>query len=94
MRIIANIEESYIMETLWKQWDYNFIDNGWKDGGQSNSVLLFEIKKNSSAEYNSYETMTEEEMLEKLKNSGEHCEEGRCCEANKVISDLRGKYGL
>lgn len=36
-----------------------------------------------------YATMGEEEMLEKLKRSREHCEEGRCREADKVISDLR-----
>lgn len=37
-----------------------------------------------------YVAMGEEEMLEKLKRSREHCEEGRCREADKVISDLRG----
>lgn len=46
------------------------------------------------AEYNPYEAMTEEELLEKLEHSRRHCEEGRCREADKVVSDLRGKYGL
>lgn len=41
-----------------------------------------------------YVAMGEEEMLEKLKRSREHCEEGRCREADKVISDLRGKYNV
>ena len=45
------------------------------------------------AEYDPYETMTEEEMLAKLKRSREHCEEGRCREADKVISDLLLLYG-
>lgn len=36
-----------------------------------------------------YVAMEEEEMLEKLKRSREHCEEGRCREADKVIFDLR-----
>ena len=45
-------------------------------------------------ENNPYATMGEKEILTKLKNSREHCEEGRYREADKVISDLRGKYGL
>ena len=43
-------------------------------------------------ENNSYAAMGEEVMLEKLKRSREHCDEGRCREADKVISDLREKY--
>ncbi len=43
---------------------------------------------------NKYTTMEEEEILAKLKCSREHCEEGKCHEADKVISDLRGKYRL
>ncbi len=54
----------------------------------------FEIKKKNRAGYDPYEVMTEEEMLAKLKRSREHCEEGRCREADKVVSDLREKYGL
>lgn len=60
----------------------------------ANNGFPFEITKNSRVEYNPYETMTEGKMLEKLKHSREHCEEGRYREADKVISDLRGKYGL
>lgn len=43
-------------------------------------------------ENNPYAAMGEEAMLEKLKRSREHCDEGRCREADKVISDLREKY--
>lgn len=60
----------------------------------ANNGFPFEIKKNSRAEYSQYDTMTEEEMLEKLKRSREQCEKGRYCEADKVVSDLRVKYGL
>ncbi len=60
----------------------------------ANNGFPFEIRKNGGAEYGPYETMTEEEMLIKLKRSREHCEEGKCREADKVVSDLRGKYGL
>ena len=45
-------------------------------------------------EKNPYVAMGEEEMLAKLKRSRGHCEEGRCREADKMISDLRGKYEL
>ncbi len=38
--------------------------------------------------------MTEEEMMIKLKRSREHCEEVKYREADNVVSDLRGKYGL
>ena len=60
----------------------------------ANNGFPFEIKKNSRAQYNPYEAMTEEEILAKLKRSRGHCEEGKCREADKVVSDLRGKYGL
>lgn len=60
----------------------------------ANNGFPFEIRKNSRAEYNPYEAMTEEELLEKLEHSRQHCKEGRCREADKVASDLRGKYGL
>lgn len=53
-----------------------------------------DIKKNSRAEYSPYDTMTEEKMLAKLKSSREQCEMGRYCEADKVVANLRGKYGL
>ncbi|MCM1088738.1 MAG: type II toxin-antitoxin system RelB/DinJ family antitoxin [Muribaculaceae bacterium] len=60
----------------------------------ANNGFPFEIKKNNRAEYNPYKAMTEEEMLTKLKCSREHCEEGKYQEADKVVSDLRKKYGL
>lgn len=41
-----------------------------------------------------YAAMTEEELLVKLKCSREHCGEGRCREADKVIFDLREKYRI
>lgn len=53
-----------------------------------------DFRKNSRAEYYPYEMMTEEEMMAKLKRSREHCQDGRCREADKVVSNLRGKYGL
>lgn len=36
-----------------------------------------------------YAAMGEQELLAKLKRSRGHCEEGRCREADKVISDLK-----
>lgn len=60
----------------------------------ANNGFPFEIRKNSREKCYPYEMMTEEEMLAKLKCSREHCQDGRCREADKVVSDLRGKYGL
>lgn len=60
----------------------------------ANNGFPFEIRKNSKVGCNPYEAMTEEELLKKLEHSRQHCEEGRCREADKVVSDLRGKYGL
>ncbi len=60
----------------------------------ANNGFPFEIRKSGRAEYGPYEAMTEEEMMIKLKRSREHCEEGKYREADKVVSDLRGKYGL
>lgn len=59
----------------------------------ANGGFPSEIKNNSRAEYNPYEALTEENLLAKLKRSREHCEEGKYREADKVVSDLRGKYG-
>lgn len=59
-----------------------------------NNGFPSEIEENSRADYNLYGVMTEEEMLEKLQCSREHCEEERCREADKVVSDMRGKYDL
>lgn len=60
----------------------------------ANNGFPFEIRKNSGAEYNPYEAMTEDEMLEKLKSSRKHCEEGKYREADKAVLDMRDKYGL
>ena len=49
----------------------------------ANNGFPFEIRKNSRAEYNPYEAMTEEEMLAKLKHYREYCEEGNYNEAIK-----------
>lgn len=59
----------------------------------ANGGFPSEIKNNSRAEYNPYEALTEENLLAKLKRSREHYEEGKYREADKVVSDLRGKYG-
>lgn len=60
----------------------------------ANNGFTFEIRKNSRTECDLYEAMTEEEMLAKLERSRKHCKEGRYSEADAVVSDLRGKYGL
>ncbi len=60
----------------------------------ANNGFPFEIKKNSRIEYNPYGALTEEELLAKLEHSRENCEERKYREVDKVVSDLRGKYGL
>lgn len=60
----------------------------------ANNGFPFEIKWKSGTEYGPYKAMTEEEMLAKLEHSREHCKEGRYHEADKVVSELREKYGL
>ena len=52
---------------------------------------LFEIKRTVS---NPYTSMTEDEMLHRLEQSRESSRNGRCRNAESVISDMRGKYGL
>lgn len=49
----------------------------------------FEIKRRVAAD--PYTAMLEEEMLDKLKKSRE---QGKYRDADSVISDMRGKYGL
>jgi hypothetical protein len=39
-------------------------------------------------------SMTEEEMLQRLEQSGESSKKGNYRNADDVISDMRGKYGL
>ena len=53
----------------------------------------FEIKKRN-VEYDPYKAMTEEEILAKLAASREHADQGKCKDADEVISDMRKKYGL
>ncbi len=59
----------------------------------ANNGFPFEIKRNT-VDRNPYKAMTEEELLEKLDSSRKHCQEGRCREAENVVSDIRAKYGL
>ncbi|MDE7415081.1 MAG: type II toxin-antitoxin system RelB/DinJ family antitoxin [Lachnospiraceae bacterium] len=51
----------------------------------------FEIKK---LNVNPYRAMNEEEMIAKLETSREHVKQGKCRNADTVISDMREKYGL
>ena len=51
----------------------------------------FEIKRASS---NPYGTLTEQEMLDRLKKSREHAAQGMYEEATEVSYDMRTKYGL
>ncbi len=60
----------------------------------ANNGFPSEIKKNIGVEYSPYEMLTEKNLLTKLKRSREHCEEGRYRGADKVVSDLRGRYVL
>ena len=43
---------------------------------------------------NLYTSMTEEEMLQRLEQSRESSKKGNYRNADDVISDMRGKYGL
>ncbi len=51
----------------------------------------FEIKRTV---HNPYTSMTEEEMLQRLEQSRESSKRGNYRNADDVISDIRGKYGL
>lgn len=51
----------------------------------------FYIKQHKNAEL---ETMTEQEILERLEQSREHAAEGKVIDADVAISKLRIKYGL
>ncbi len=58
-----------------------------------NNGFPFEIKiKNQAA--TPYDPLTEEELLEKLRESRQHASQGKVRDADDVISDMRGKYGL
>ena len=51
----------------------------------------FEIRKVSA---NPYAAMSEDEILLKLERSREHAKQGKYRDADEVITDIRGKYGL
>ena len=51
----------------------------------------FETKKTIS---NPYVSMTEEDFLQSLEQSRESAKSGNYRDAESVISDMRGKYGL
>jgi DNA-damage-inducible protein J len=51
----------------------------------------FEVKRVSP---NPYVALSENEMLEKLKESREHASKGMIKEASEVSRDMRARYGL
>ncbi len=51
----------------------------------------FEVRKTTA---NPYLTLREDEILGKLKASRTHADEGHIRDADKVITDMREKYGL
>ena len=57
----------------------------------ANNGFPFEIRKVSA---NPYAAMTEDEILRKLELSREHAKQGLYRDADEVVTDLRGKYGL
>lgn len=57
----------------------------------ANNGFPFEIKR---VKTNPYGAMTEEEMLKKLEISRTHAKQGLVRDADEVISDMKGKYGL
>lgn len=58
-----------------------------------NNGFPFEIKLNAAQE-NPFLPMSEEELLLKLENSRQNADQGKYRDADDVISDMRGKYGL
>jgi len=57
----------------------------------ANNGFPFEIKKAST---NPYTAMSEDEILQKLEKSRQHADQGMYRDADDVIADMRGKYGL
>ncbi|MBR4537308.1 MAG: type II toxin-antitoxin system RelB/DinJ family antitoxin [Clostridia bacterium] len=57
----------------------------------ANNGFPFEIRKVSA---NPYAAMSEDEILLKLERSREHAKQGKYRDADEVITDIRGKYGL
>ncbi len=54
--------------------------------------ILEELEKMS--DYVEYESMTEEELLDKLEDSRKHASEGNYKDAFSMVSEMRNKYGL
>lgn len=57
----------------------------------ANNGFPFEIKR---VKNNPYESLTEEDMLKKLELSRTHAKQGLVKDADEVVGDIRGKYGL
>ena len=57
----------------------------------ANNGFPFEIRKVSA---NPYAAMSEDEILLKLERSREHAKQGKYRDADEVITDIRGEYGL
>lgn len=51
----------------------------------------FEIKKKTD---NPFASLSEEDILKKLEISRKHAAEGKYRDADEVIGDIRGKYGI
>ena len=57
----------------------------------ANNGFPFEIRKASA---NPYAAMTEDEILRKLERAREHAGQGMYRNADEVIMDMRGRYGV
>ena len=57
----------------------------------ANNGFPFEIKR---ATVNPYTALSEDEFVRKLEKSREHAKQGNYRDAEDVISDMRGKYGI
>ena len=53
----------------------------------------FEIRRIADGD-STYQPMSEEKLLEKLRISREHAKQGKFKDADEVVSDMRKKYGL
>jgi len=54
----------------------------------------FEIKRQKSFEGTPYESLSEEQILDKLEQSRKNAEYGNFVDASLLVSDLRSKYGI
>lgn len=57
----------------------------------ANNGFPFEIKKTVQ---NPYVALSEDQVLQKLEISRKNAEQGKYRDADHVISDMRGKYGI